>query len=110
MRRYPDDADGDALQRVADHGSDMSKPMLIDFMVAVPSDAAGRAVATEARTAGFTTNVSEDEDDGSFTCYCSKTMVATYDSVIAVQDQLDELSRPHEGRSDGWGTLGNVSE
>ena len=28
---YPDDADGDALRRVASSGSDMALPMVIDF-------------------------------------------------------------------------------
>ena len=33
---YPDDADGDALRRIASTGADMSRPMQIDFFVAVP--------------------------------------------------------------------------
>jgi hypothetical protein len=35
MKDYPDDADGDALRRVAADGSDMSKPMEVDFMLSV---------------------------------------------------------------------------
>lgn len=35
---YPNDADGDALRRVAGAGSDMSKPMDIDFAVAAPDE------------------------------------------------------------------------
>ncbi len=40
---FPDDADGDALRRVAER-SDMSKPMDIDFAVDVPSKRSGEEV------------------------------------------------------------------
>ena len=34
---YPNDTDGDALRRIASLGNDMTRPMEIDFAVAVPS-------------------------------------------------------------------------
>jgi hypothetical protein len=34
-------------------------------------------------------------------------MVPTYEVVVAAQKELDELSAPLGGHSDGWGTLGN---
>jgi hypothetical protein len=34
---YPNDADGDALRRIANDGSDMSQPMEVDFTVDVGS-------------------------------------------------------------------------
>lgn len=103
---YPDDADGDALRRVALR-SDMSLPMSIDFAVDVPSEAAGHAVARAATARGYSASVECNDATERWTCYCVKRMVATYDAVIAVQAELDELSAPLGGRSDGWGTLGN---
>lgn len=41
---FPNDADGDALRRVAER-SDMSKPMDIDFAVEVPNQARGEKMA-----------------------------------------------------------------
>jgi hypothetical protein len=34
-------------------------------------------------------------------------MLLDYDSVIAAQAELDRVSGPFGGYSDGWGTFGN---
>jgi hypothetical protein len=103
---YPDDADGDALRRVAQDGSDMSKPMDIDFAVAAPDEDSSNAIAQAARVQGYRTDVHRG-DDGKWSCYCTRTMIATYDEVVRVQAELDALSRPLGGHADGWGTFGN---
>ena len=103
---FPNDADGDALRRVAER-SDMSKPMDIDFAVDVPNQAHAAEMAQLAAQRGYTTAVERDEASQRWTCYCTKRMVPTYAGVIAAQKELDELSGPLDGRSDGWGTLGN---
>jgi hypothetical protein len=54
---FPNDADGDALRRVVDGGSDLSRPMTIDFTVDVPSDEAGQAVARAAQKIGYHTDI-----------------------------------------------------
>lgn len=104
---YPNDADGDALKRVADGGSDMSKPMDIDFTVAVPSEAIGRQLAVVAERCGYRPRLDQDEEDGSWSVYCTRKMLASYQGIAAAQAELDELSRPLGGYSDGWGTFGN---
>jgi hypothetical protein len=104
---YPNDADGDSLRRVRDGGSDMSLPMTIDFSITVPNETAARAVADVVSTHGFDPSISDNEGRGSWSVYCSKTMLATYDSVVAVQAQLNELTKAHGGSCDGWGTFGN---
>lgn len=48
----------------------------------------------------------DEEEDDSWDGLCTKTMLATYDGVLEAQRQLDELSRPFGGATDGWGTLG----
>ncbi len=106
MPDYPNDADGEALRRIAADGSDMSEPMEIDVTVVVPDESSGRAIALLAAERGYTTSVDRD-DDGSWTCTCTRSMIATYDAVIAAQRELDELARPNGGRTDGWGTFGN---
>ena len=106
MSDFPSDANGDALRRVASD-SDMSRPMDIDFMVAVPDEEAGRAVAYAAQARGFSTSVKQDQESGNWTCYCTKSMLATYDGVLEAQAELDRIAEPHRGYSDGWGTFGN---
>jgi len=41
---FPDDADGDALRRFVDNGSDLAKPMSIGFQVAVPDENAAKGL------------------------------------------------------------------
>ncbi|HTJ45417.1 MAG TPA: ribonuclease E inhibitor RraB [Kofleriaceae bacterium] len=103
---YPDDADGDALRRVAGSGSDMSKPMLVDFMIAAGAGAT-ESIATGARALGYVAAIDRN-DRGERTVYCSKQMLLDYDSVITAQRELDEMSAPFGGRTDGWGTSGNL--
>jgi hypothetical protein len=103
---FPDDADGDALRRVATD-SDMDRPMAIDFMVAVPNELAGREIVVQVASAGFTAYVAQDDESGKWTCYCTKTMLATYDGIVSAQSELDLLAQPFGGYSDGWGTWGN---
>ena len=109
-RRFPDDADGDALFQVVAAGSDLSEPMDIDFAVLVPDEAAADDVAEDAEAAGFTTEVSWDEEAGEWTCYCTKTMIASYEGVKGTQEELRALAAPHGGVPDGWETAGNAPE
>jgi len=109
-RRFPDDADGDALFQVVAAGSNLDEDMDVDFAVLVPDEAAADDVAEDALEAGFDTEVTWDEEAGEWTCYCSKTMVASYESVRAVQEELRALAAPHGGVPDGWETAGNAPE
>ena len=102
---YPDDADGDALRRLVQAGMDLSRPITVDFMVDVPTRAAGRAVAEAAEKAGYETAVEQDDEDGAWTCYCSRNMIASYAAVVAAQEELTRLSEPHGGYCDGWGSM-----
>jgi Regulator of ribonuclease activity B len=104
---YPNDADGDSLRKVVEAGADMSRPMTIDFSVDAPDEHAARAIAELVSTQGFDPSISDNGGSGSWSVYCSKTMLATYEGVVAVQAQLNELSEPHGGNCDGWGTFGN---
>jgi regulator of RNase E activity RraB len=106
---YPNDADGDALRRITADGSDMTKPMVIDFHVAAPDQAAAEAIAEAAGQRGYQTKVYR-HDDGAWTCECSKEMIATHEGVVSAQGELDVLSQPHGGDSDGWGTFGNADQ
>jgi hypothetical protein len=96
----------------------MSKPMEIDFAISAPSEDAANAIAHVAQARGYCTEVcrdadQEDEHEGdatSWSCYCTRTMVATYREVVRVQAELDGISRPLGGHADGWGTFGNAPD
>jgi regulator of RNase E activity RraB len=108
MVEFPDDADGGALRRTLECGSDMSKPMYINFQVAAPDDDSARAIAKVAGELGYRVQIYESAECRlQVTCECSTRMVATYGSVIAIQQELAIISKPFGGIPDGWGTFGN---
>src|SRR3954463_8969202 len=103
---FPNDADGEALRKVAER-ADMTKPMDIDFAVDAPDQVRGEEIGRLAADRGYAVQVEQDESTACWTCYCTKRIVPTYEDIVAAQAELDELSRPLGGHSDGWGTLGN---
>src|SRR5689334_7319636 len=108
MENLPNDSDGDALRILIDLGHDLSRPMLIDFFIAVPSEQAGLAVSEAVKEHGYMASVEFDDEDEEWTCYCSCEMVPTYSGLIAAQSDLGRLASPHGGYPDGWGTFGNI--
>ena len=110
---YPNDDDGEVLRRIAADNNDMSKPMDIDFQVAVPDESAARHVADEASRLGYRTSIHFDDDedeDGEdlWTCECTRSMVPGWEAITAAQAELDGIARPVGGYADGWGTFGNA--
>mgnify|MGYP001826324664 CR=1 FL=1 len=110
MASLPDDATGDALQGLVDHGSDLARPMEMDFFVAVPSETSGDAVAAKAQEHGFRTSVEKDDETSDWTCYCTKTIVPAYAEVVRLENLIDEIAQPHGGHADGFGSYGNAED
>lgn len=108
MPKQHDDATREAFERIARDGSDLSRPLKMDFFVAVPHERAGRIMADRVADLGFDTSVERDSETGDWTCYCSKVLVPTYDTVVAIEAQLDSLARDIGGYADGFGTFGNA--
>ncbi len=105
---FPNDADGDALRRVLSDGSDMSRPMYVDFHVSVPDEASAKALAAVTLKLGYRVSVYDSPKFSPlWTCQCSTRMLVTYESVIAIQQELGEISAEFGGHPDGWGTFGN---
>ena len=64
---------------------------------------------------GFRTEVYFDDDledveesSEPWTCECSKVMLLTYESIQAVQQELNQIAEPLSGYVDGWSTYGNA--
>ena len=105
---YPDDADGDALRRVAAGGADMSKPMDIDFFIAASDEATAKDIAGKAAELGYRTEICFDNDersDAPWACVCTKSMIPIHPALIAAQAELEALARPLGAYADGWGTF-----
>jgi hypothetical protein len=102
------DATWAALQRIAQDGSDLGRPLQMDFFVAVPNEESGQVVASRASALGFTTSVERDSETGAWTCYCTKIIIPRYEIVAGIESQLDALAYDVDGYSDGFGTFGNA--
>ncbi len=104
----PNDADGDSIRRILEHGSTLDRPMLIDFAVAAPNKKAARQIAKAASKLGYNASCSADGDVSTWTTTCSTRMMLSHHAVLAMQAELDTLAKPLGGHSDGWGTFGNA--
>lgn len=86
----------------------MSAPMVIDFFVAVPNTEAAASVSDLAAAKGYTARTDFDKESNTWTVVCSRRMIPAYAAIVDAQAELDALSKPHSGMSDGWGSLGNM--
>ena len=107
MAEYPDDADGNALRNVKEHGSNMDEPMNIEFSIDVPSKDAGIAVAERVATLGYEPDLYYDDQSDRWSVYCGKQMIANYENVIRGQLELNKIAVEHESNCDGWVAGGN---
>ena len=120
MTAYPDDADGAVLTDLARRGVDMSRPLWIEFPVAVSDEASADQTHKAMMKAGYDAHVeydegepddegrvdSEDEEFGpSWTIYANVHMVPEYQEIVRIQAELDRIARPFGGHSDGWGVM-----
>lgn len=106
----PADADGDAMWRVISHGSDVRRPMVVDFMVAAPNEESGLEFVRALPDGEFEVHLSRDESSGRWTVYCAKHMVLDHSILIAIQNRLHAIGKRSGCYSDGWGTFGNKDE
>lgn len=105
MADFPRDPTGDALRLLVEHGSDLDEPLVLTFTVAVPDREAGEAIAARARKLGFDAQM--DREDGEWTCYCKREVVADYETVRRLEGAIDEIAGPLGGHADGFGSFGN---
>ena len=85
----------------------MSLPMLIEFSMYVPNEDIARRVVEIVSPEGFTPDIYWDEKSETWSVYCGKQMLATYEGIIACQKELNDMLKSLDVRCDGWGTHGN---
>lgn len=110
MNRQERQATSDALQRIKAGGSDMSKPLLMDFFLVVPSRQCCDDVVRAATEFGFTVKIEEvigEDGSRSWDCICTKELVPSLDNVIFEEGRLQSLAKSVGGHADGFGSFGN---
>jgi hypothetical protein len=104
----PDDDTGQAIRRWALEGSDLSKPMKVDFFVDVPDEACALRLSKDPDINQFDVSIEQDDQTGRWTCYCAKTMVASYAAVTEVEALLAKVAQRYGSKYDGFGSFGNA--
>ncbi len=107
MNSLPNDETRDALRRLHENGADLSRPLEMDFFIAVPSKDSGEQIAALVKVLGFNTSVEQDDESGDWTCYCAKTLIPEYSEIVRIEKELDNIAKPLGGFSDGFGSYGN---
>jgi hypothetical protein len=103
--KFPNDADGEALRSLYKDGLNFKKPQSVEFFVAVPNQATGEKLLPVLKGAGFNGFLEQDDETDEWVCCFSKRMLLNYSELMKIQKQLDQLSKPHGGYSDGWGVF-----
>ena len=85
----------------------MSREMVIDFAIDAPSESSANACLRALNQAGYPGDVFRSEGSARWSVYCSITMVPNYHQLLRTFETLNQLTSPHGGKADGWGTLGN---
>ena len=105
MFKYPDDADGNALKRIADDGVDMTKPLTIEFQIAVPDEAIANSVVNDIKKEGYSSKKDHDEVDDEWLIICPIEIVPSYDNIVSTQQRLERLISSSNAQLVGWGVL-----
>ena len=97
----------DTLQAFKEAGFDLSRELEIEFQISTVTCEQGANVERAVRELGLTTQLEQDEDDGSWTCYCTSTMVPTYSDIVALEEALRQVASQEDGNYEGFGSFGN---
>jgi hypothetical protein len=103
--KFPNDADGQALQSLFKDGVNFKKPQSVEFFVAVPDQATGEKLSQVLKGEGYNCFLEQDDETDEWACSCSKRMLLDYNQIMKIQKELDNLSKPYGGSSDGWGVF-----
>ncbi|MDE5055329.1 ribonuclease E inhibitor RraB [Niallia taxi] len=101
---FPKDEDGEVLKELFKHGLDFNQVHTVDFFVSVPDKKSGELISKIANKDGFITSV-ELDDNGEWTCFCSKDLLINYEIIIKIQEYLGKISLPYKGFTDGWAVM-----
>ncbi len=134
MSNYPNDEDGQVLASLAEMGVDMSAPLELEFAIDVDDEAAARRVAEAVKAKGYPAEVvfddgepsdeleqldeeaegfqetldeleADEDSEPSWTVYVTKQMVPEYETIVAMQKELTELTEELGGVCDSWGAF-----
>ena len=98
------DADEAVLERLRQHGSDLSKLHKIDFFFILPHQAAAEKIGESLAKEGFEVEVTESTESDDWSCCVTMKMVPELANLRALRRSFRNLAESLDGTYDGWGT------
>jgi hypothetical protein len=99
------DWDARLIERLRKSGSDPFQPHEVDFFMALPSEAAGHAVAAILESEGYRVDVKPAPDnpvDHPFSLHASKSLRLSVPGMRELTAHFQQLARTQGGHYDGW--------
>jgi hypothetical protein len=99
------DWDERLIERLRKSGSDPFQPHEVDFFMAMPSQAAGLAVATILEVEGYRVDVHAAPDNPAehpFSLHATKSMRLSVPGMHELTKHFRELAKTNGGHYDGW--------
>ncbi len=99
------DWDARLIERLRKSGSDPFQPHEVDFFMAMPSQAAGQAVAAILEAEGYRVDVKPAPDnpaDQPFSLHATKSLRLSVPGMRELTAHFQELAKTHGGHYDGW--------
>jgi Regulator of ribonuclease activity B len=99
------DWDERLIDRLRKSGSDPFQPHEVDFFMAMPSEAAGHAVAAILEAEGYRVDVKAAPDnpaDHPFSLHAIKSMRLSVPGMHELTKRFQELAKANGGHYDGW--------
>lgn len=103
----PYDADGDAIRRIIESGADLDRPMPIDVQIIAPNSEEAEFVEVMLLKAGFRVKKLFHHDTQDWDVIGTKDLILSYEAVIRLQSDAEQLLENLESSVDGWGSFGN---
>jgi hypothetical protein len=97
------------LNALKEAGSDLSKPHLIEHLLFLPSEIAGRDAAAVLVDRGYNVELHPPEDDWHpdfWQLQATKSIVPTWSNIREMRRQIEDVTGPSGGDYDGWGAQG----
>ena len=105
---FPNTDTGNTLRELVEQGSDINKPMDLDFFISVTNEESGKLISRDVMGLDYRVSLEMDSEMNEWTCYCAKTMIPKYEDIIRIEEELDEIAKRHGGYIDGFGSFGNA--
>jgi hypothetical protein len=97
------DPDREALDRLEQAKSDLSKPHNIEFFLYFPTKTAASDAATRIELQGFKTRVTRAGKGADWLCFVTKPMIPEHAALLSIRNSFEALASSLDGEYDGWG-------